>query len=998
MVRKCTLCKGVGHNRTTCQSRSHPTIMYAQTPPRNSQYQALSHTRTPAENTTQIMLGSPTQFSSIPPSFNPSRYEVSPSTRFSALANVVVPNSVSQSNNQAEVSGVPEIDIDHNSNGSLIASTVSAVSDFNHEAVSSVSAVSTVSNVNCENSFGNQFYHDGSPALNSPWPPLPNCFPTNMPAHFSIAEVTLASESSFRWGQQTRENVIANVCLVYEEITKFRKNIFDLPKTSTGNKFVGELTRLFKSAMPGNALQIIALKALAILPHLVLQKATPQDRAKENKINLDRRLALWFSGEFLLLLEEASIIQGRLISSKNGMRPEVLNRKVNERVMLGDMKGALKLVENQSQRGGILPLNADVVSRLKELHPEAIPPSDEVLSRGPPPNVLSVVFEPINGQLIRSCAIRSSGSCGVSGGDAAMWKQFLCSHGMHSDMLCEAMALHARSLCQEIHDPRSLEAFLANRLVPLDKNPGVRPVGIGEMPRRIYGKAFSVVFKNDIIAATGATQLCCGQEAGIEAIIHAMTDLFADDDCEGLLLIDADNAFNRVNRYAVLHNAQYSCPAIAKVLNNFYRNSVRLFVSGGAEILSQEGTTQGCPLAMQMYALALMPLIDLCRQLVPVPGEPPDPTNAFTQAWYADDAQAAGSLLRLREFLKFLLDCGPAVGYFVKVSKTVLIVKESLQDYAKEIFQGLDICIQTRGARDLGSAIGSREFVTTYVKKKAEHWASMIDTLTDLAKAHPQSAYSLFVHAMRHKLSFIERTTADVGACLQIVEDSIKDNFIPAIFGSNVTPTDLEREIYSLPINLGGLSIDNPVTGAAFKHAESRSICRTLSHLIKHSVRSYAIDVAAQNTLKSDIKKARKVRLVAQAAKIKEKLDSSMQRCMDIAQERGASVVFTLVPVAKFGYGLHNKREFTDAVCVRYNRALPNFPLLCACGQPNSINHALNCVKGGFVHQRHDQVRDLLANFCSEVVRDVEIEPKLASLNGEVLQTGANTADEARSD
>ena len=56
-------------------------------------------------------------------------------------------------------------------------------------------------------------------------------------------------------------------------------------------------------------------------------------------------------------------------------------------------------------------------------------------------------------------------------------------------MLCEAMALHARSLCQEIHDPRCLEAFLANRLVPLDKNPGVRPVGIGEMPRRIFGKA-----------------------------------------------------------------------------------------------------------------------------------------------------------------------------------------------------------------------------------------------------------------------------------------------------------------------------------------------------------------------------------------------------------------------------------------------------------------------------------------------------------------------------
>ena len=43
-------------------------------------------------------------------------------------------------------------------------------------------------------------------------------------------------------------------------------------------------------------------------------------------------------------------------------------------------------------------------------------------------------------------------------------------------------------------------------------------------------------------------------------------------------------------------------------------------------------------------------------------------------------------------------------------------------------------------------------------------------------------------------------------------------------------------------------------------------------------------------------------------------------------------------------------------------------------------------------------MRDLLAKFCSEVVRDVEIEPNLAPLTGEVLQPGANTADEARSD
>ena len=98
-----------------------------------------------------------------------------------------------------------------------------------------------------------------------------------------------------------------------------------------------------------------------------------------------------------------------------------------------------------------------------------------------------------------------------------------------------------------------------------------------------------------------------------------------------------------------------------------------------------------------MYALALMPLIDLCRQLVPRPEEPPDPTHAFTQARYADDAQAVGSLPRLRAFFKFLLDCGPTVGYFVKVSKTTLIVKEGLQDVRYRYKRVCDILCYEEG-------------------------------------------------------------------------------------------------------------------------------------------------------------------------------------------------------------------------------------------------------------------------------------------------------------
>ena len=46
----------------------------------------------------------------------------------------------------------------------------------------------------------------------------------------------------------------------------------------------------------------------------------------------------------------------------------------------------------------------------------------------------------------------------------------------------------ARRLCTEFIDPRGIEALLANRLIPLDKEEGaVRPIGVREVLRRIIG-------------------------------------------------------------------------------------------------------------------------------------------------------------------------------------------------------------------------------------------------------------------------------------------------------------------------------------------------------------------------------------------------------------------------------------------------------------------------------------------------------------------------------
>ena len=62
-----------------------------------------------------------------------------------------------------------------------------------------------------------------------------------------------------------------------------------------------------------------------------------------------------------------------------------------------------------------------------------------------------------------------------------------------------------------------------------------------------------------------------------------------------------------------LQNIQKLCPSIATALINIYRTPSKLYMDDDV-ILSQEGTTQGDPLAMSMYALATIPLIQKMKE------------------------------------------------------------------------------------------------------------------------------------------------------------------------------------------------------------------------------------------------------------------------------------------------------------------------------------------------------------------------------------------------
>ena len=97
-----------------------------------------------------------------------------------------------------------------------------------------------------------------------------------------------------------------------------------------------------------------------------------------------------------------------------------------------------------------------------------------------------------------------------------------------------------KKLCvEELESPSSLHSFVACRLILLDKKPGLRPIGVREVLRRIACKTVMMLFKNNITHAAGALQLSAGQDTGVDAVVHTIHDICSKKNPEVVLLIDA---------------------------------------------------------------------------------------------------------------------------------------------------------------------------------------------------------------------------------------------------------------------------------------------------------------------------------------------------------------------------------------------------------------------------------------------------------------------------
>ena len=652
----------------------------------------------------------------------------------------------------------------------------------------------------------------------------------------------------------------------------------------------------------------------------------------------------------------------------------------------------MRFVDNDEEAtNGVLACTPEILEKLKDKHPPAKEtyPFAKLPITSSPAEV--VIFEAIDSELIMKSARSVSGAGGPTLVDADIWKHMICSkfNKKQSEELASSIATLAKILCVEsVHSSHTSE-LLAGRLIPLDKKGGgIRPIGIGEVLRRIIAKSVSSVLRNDIQRAAGTLQTCSGIEAGIEGAIHAMRETFDLETSEGMLLVDATNAFNNLNRDAALNNVRQVCPPFSQFLNNCYQSKSKLFISGSKQFIwSEEGATQGDPIAMDMYAVATSPLVNnLATSL----------DSSTLQAWFADDSAACGKLLTIKQWWDKICQVGPAYDYYPNASKTVLIVK-SMENLpcAKALFGQTGMKITTKGERHLGAVIGSESFKTSYINAKVEGWIEDVKELASIAEDEPQLAYCAYTKGLCHRWKYFQRTVPNISSLFQPLENAIRELLIPKLFGREVS--NEERDLFSLPLRFGGMGIQNPVDTADSEFMASSAITRNLTDLIMQQTTDVdRLDRAEMAKVKASLLQKRNEDFKKHYDELLSNLPDS--KFLELAREKGSYCWLSALPIQRLGYVL-NKQSFRDAVRLRYNWSIPQIPRYCSCGVQNDNDHLLVCKKGGYVHIRHDALVKVEAEIMREAgCKNVVIEQHLIPTKGDHLKARTEKGDQSRMD
>ena len=361
----------------------------------------------------------------------------------------------------------------------------------------------------------------------------------------------------------------------------------------------------------------------------------------------------------------------------------------------------------------------------------------------------------------------------------------------------------------------------------------------------------------------------------------------------------------------------------------------------------KEGVSQGDPLAMALYGVALLPLAEGMEKAVP---------QAVTPI-YADDTSAVGNAVHNAECMLYLKENGEDFGYALEPEKSVHVCRLQDEPGAKVAFYSRGLRIQfARGKRYLGGFVGSKEFREEWVREKVEKWRDGVCILANIAKRYPQAAYAAFTISYQNEWAHVQRTVPEVSLLLEPIERAIRDKFLPVLLKVDSIGAEM-RQLLSHGLKQAGLGVRHPVESADVQFQTSQSACAVLTDALFYGT---DFDLGEhREAVKQATTGARDMRVMAEEA-----------FCENRARKKGTRERWRLKRAMHTGIWLScvpsrlnntevSQEEWDDNIRLKYNLKPTNMPELCdGCGCKLTVEHALACKRGGLVHLRHNDVAD----------------------------------------
>lgn len=332
----------------------------------------------------------------------------------------------------------------------------------------------------------------------------------------------------------------------------------------------------------------------------------------------------------------------------------------------------------------------------------------------------------------------------------------------------------------------------ANLCALTKKDNGIRPIAVGITFRRLVAKLAC----NSIGDKTGnylrPVQMGFNTKGGCEASVHATRTYLKNNKYSKniLLKIDFENAFNSVERDAMLKEIKEKTPSIYAFMWQCYSAPSLLFF-GNETISSQVGAQQGDPCGLMAFSLSLQPIIeDLAAEL---------------NIWFLDDGTLCGEPdVVMADFEKLITKC-ESIGLRINKSKCELYFCSEKDDSVISKFNVL-----SPGIKVLDSEIellGTALFPSSTAKileKKLIQMKTMFERLTEL---NHHIAFYLLKHCLAiPKLTYILRTHSLLG-----FENVIaKFDFEIKVILENLINSKLDEKrwtIATIPIHMGGIGV-----------------------------------------------------------------------------------------------------------------------------------------------------------------------------------------------